>query len=45
MEGLIKVKEVGDMAPEIPAMQISPNSDRLSSEAVLGSYLRFQGKQ
>jgi hypothetical protein len=25
MEGPIRVKKLGDMAPEIPAIQISPN--------------------
>jgi hypothetical protein len=39
----IWVKELGDMSPEIPTAQISPKSDILSSEAVLGilsSFLR-----
>jgi hypothetical protein len=35
MEGPIRVKELGDMAPEMPAAQTSPKSDRLSFEAVL----------
>jgi hypothetical protein len=30
------------MAREMPAAQTSPKSDKLSSEAVLGSYLHFQ---
>jgi hypothetical protein len=34
MEGPIRVKELGDMAPEVHAAQISPKSDRLSTEAV-----------
>jgi hypothetical protein len=41
----IWVKELGDIAPEMPAAQTCPKSDRLSSEAVLGTYLRFQGNQ
>jgi hypothetical protein len=43
MEGPIRIKELGDMAPEMPAAQTSPKSDRLSYEAVLGilsSFLR-----
>jgi hypothetical protein len=44
MEGPIQVKELGDMAAEIPVVHVSPKSDRLSSNAVWGSYLRFQGK-
>jgi hypothetical protein len=39
----IRIKELGDMAPEMPAAQKNPKSDRLSFEAVLGSYIRFQG--
>jgi hypothetical protein len=35
MEGPIRVKELGDMAPEMPAAQTSLKSDRLSSETVL----------
>jgi hypothetical protein len=35
MEGPIRVKKLGDMAPEMPAAQTSPKSERLSSEAVL----------
>jgi hypothetical protein len=45
MEGSIGVKELGDMGPEIPAAQEHPKSDKLSSDAVLGSYLHFQGKK
>jgi hypothetical protein len=45
MEGPVRVKELGDIAPKIPAAQISSKSDRLSSVAVLGSYLRFEGTQ
>jgi hypothetical protein len=33
------------MAPEIPATQTNPKPDRLSSDAVLGSYLHFQENQ
>jgi hypothetical protein len=33
------------MAPEMPAAQTSPKSDKLSSVTVFGSYLRFQGNQ
>jgi hypothetical protein len=43
VEGPIRVKELGDMAPEMPDAQTSPKSDRLFSEAVLGilsSFLR-----
>jgi hypothetical protein len=43
MEGPIRVKELGDMAPEMPAMQTSLKLDRLSSDAVWGilsSFLR-----
>jgi hypothetical protein len=43
MEIPIWVKELGDMASEMPAAQTSPKSDRLSFEAVLGilsSFLR-----
>jgi hypothetical protein len=35
-------KELGYVAPEMPAAQTSPKSDRLSSKSVLGSYLHFQ---
>jgi hypothetical protein len=31
MEGPIRVKELGNMAPEMPAAQTSPKSDKLSS--------------
>ena len=44
MEGPIRVKELGDMAPEMPAAQTSPKSDRLSSEAVLGILCSFPRK-
>jgi len=44
MEGPIRVKELGDMAPEIPAAQTSPESDRFSSEAVLGILSSFPRK-
>jgi hypothetical protein len=45
MESPIEIKKLGDMTPEIPAAQTSPKSDRLSSEAILGSYLCFEGNQ
>jgi hypothetical protein len=32
-------KDLGDMAPEIPAAQTSPKSDRLSCEAILGDLI------
>jgi hypothetical protein len=32
-------------APEIPVAQTSPKSDKLSSKALLGSYLRLKAKQ
>jgi hypothetical protein len=42
MEGPIRVKELRDIAPEIPAAQTSLKSDKIFSKALLGSYLRFQ---
>jgi hypothetical protein len=44
MEGPIRVKELGDMAPKMPAAQTSPKSDKLSSEAVLGILSLFPRK-
>jgi hypothetical protein len=44
VEGSIRVKELGNMAPEISAAQISPKSDRLSSEAVLEILSSFSRK-
>jgi hypothetical protein len=44
MEGPIRVKELGDMTPEMPAAQTSPKSDRLFSEAVLGILSLFSRK-
>jgi hypothetical protein len=44
MEGPIQVKELGDMAPKLPAAQISPKSDRLSFEAVFGILSSFTRK-
>jgi hypothetical protein len=38
------VKELGDMALEMPAAQTSPKSDRLSSEAILGILSPFSRK-
>jgi hypothetical protein len=43
MEGPIRVKELGDMASEMPAAQTSSKSDRFSSEAlfrILSSFPR-----
>jgi hypothetical protein len=45
MEGPIRVKKLGDMAPEMLAAQTSLKLDKLFSEAVLGSYLLFEGKK
>jgi hypothetical protein len=39
MEGPIRVKELGDMTPEIPPVQISLKPDILSSEAVFGDLI------
>ena len=44
MEGPIRVKELGDMISEIPAAQISPKSEKLSSETVLGILSSFPRK-
>ena len=44
MEGPIRVKELGDMAPEIPTAQTSLKSDRFSFEAVLGILSSFPRK-
>jgi hypothetical protein len=44
VEGPIRDKELGDMAPEIPAAQTSPKPDRLSSEAVLEILSSFSRK-
>jgi hypothetical protein len=44
VEGPIQVKELVEMTPEIPAVQISPKSDRLSSEAVFGILSSFPRK-
>jgi hypothetical protein len=44
MEGPIRVKELGDMAPEMPAVQTSPKSYRLSSKVVLGILSSFPRK-
>jgi hypothetical protein len=44
MEGPIRVKELGDMAPVMSAAQTSPKSDRLSLEAVLGILSSFPRK-
>jgi hypothetical protein len=44
MEGPMRVKELGDMAPETLAAETSQKSDRLSSEAVLGILSSFLKK-
>jgi hypothetical protein len=44
VEGPIRVKELGDMAPEMSAAQTSSKSDRLSSESVLGILSLFPRK-
>jgi hypothetical protein len=45
MEDLVRVNELGDMLPEMPAAQTSSKSDRLSSEAVLGILSSFPMKE
>jgi hypothetical protein len=43
MEGPIRISELGDIAPEIPAAQSVRNQDRLSSKVdleILSSFLR-----
>jgi hypothetical protein len=43
MEGPIRIRELGDIAPEIPAAQSVRNQNRLSSKAdleILSSFLR-----
>jgi hypothetical protein len=44
VEGPIWVKELGDMAPEMPAAQTSLKSDRLSSKDVFGILSSFPRK-
>jgi hypothetical protein len=44
MEGPIWVKELGYTAPEMPAAQTSPKSDKLSSETILGIVSSFPRK-
>jgi hypothetical protein len=44
MEGPIRIKELGDMAPKIPAMKINPKSDKLSSKVVLEILSSFARK-
>jgi hypothetical protein len=42
VDGPIRIKELGDMAPEIPAAQLVRNQNRLSSKAdfeILSSFL------
>jgi hypothetical protein len=43
VEGPIQLKELGDMAPEMPVAQTSPKY-RLSSEAILGILSSFLWK-
>jgi hypothetical protein len=45
MEGPIHVKELGDMAPQMPAAQTSLKSDRLSPKDVLGILSLFPRKE
>jgi hypothetical protein len=43
VEGPIRIRELGDIAPEIPAAQSVQNQNRLSSKAdleILSSFLR-----
>jgi hypothetical protein len=43
VEGPIRIRELGDIAPEIPAAQSVRNQNKLSSKAdleILSSYLR-----
>jgi hypothetical protein len=43
VEGSIQIRELGDIAPEIPAMQSVQNENRLYSNAdleILSSFLR-----
>jgi hypothetical protein len=44
MEGPIRVKELGDMAPKMLAAQASSKLDRLSFEAILGILSSFTSK-
>jgi hypothetical protein len=44
MEGPIRVKELGDMAPKMLAAQASSKLDRLSFEAILGILSSFPSK-
>jgi hypothetical protein len=41
VEAPIRVKQLGDMPPEMPAAQTSPKSHKFSSEAVLGILSSF----
>jgi predicted PolB exonuclease-like 3'-5' exonuclease len=45
MEGPIRVKELGDMTPEIPAAQSVRNQNRLSSKADLEILSLFSRKE
>jgi carbon monoxide dehydrogenase subunit G len=43
VEGPIRIRELGDIAPEIPAVQLVRNQNRLSCKAdleILSSFLR-----
>jgi hypothetical protein len=44
VEDPIRLKEVGNMTPKVPTVQTSLKSDRLSSEAVLGTLSLFPRK-
>jgi hypothetical protein len=39
VEGPIRIRELGDIAPEIPAAQTVRNPNRLSSKAVFGDVI------
>jgi hypothetical protein len=45
MEGPIRVKEIGDMTPEIPVAQSVRNQNRLSSKADLEILSSFSRKE
>jgi hypothetical protein len=44
VEGPIQIRDLGDMAPEIPAMQLVRNQNRLSSKADLEILSSLQRK-
>jgi hypothetical protein len=45
VEGPIKIRELGDIAPEIPAAQSVRNQNRLSSKADLEILSSIYGKK